>query len=133
MAGLKLFTLATTFILAAAIIVKADAQEDDSEFYIYELLKKALLTEENIFALQHGFYPRDTFTVSEVYFNVKIQVNDIKYKNSTGALTYQDGYYGRSDSIRIMTNTMILQKYIEEFMPYYKSLLIFLSTTCCLF
>ena len=119
MASLKLFSLATTFILTAAIIARADALADRRELYIYKLLKKALLTEDNVFALQHGFYPRDRFTVSEVYFDVNITVNYTNYKNSIGALTYQDDrYYGGSYSIRIMTNTMILQAYIEEFMPY---------------
>ena len=83
MACLKLFTLATTLILAVAITVRADAQKD---YELRKILKDALLTESNIYAMQQAIYPSDSFTVSEVYFNVTVQVKD---KNDTFGTIFQ--------------------------------------------
>ena len=118
MACLKFLALATTLLLAAAaIIVRADFQED--QYKLHKLLEKALLTERNIYTLQQAFYPRDRFTVSEVHFNVTVQVRDIKEEDKYFFQFYNEcDCYKQYFQIRVMTNSMSLQTYIEGFMPY---------------
>ena len=119
MAYLKFLALATTLILAAAAdTVRADFQED--EYELYKLLQEAILTERNMYAMQQAFYPVDSFTVAEVYFNVTVQA---KYINEEEKYYFTFDYYEchcykRHDQIRVVTNSMPLQSYIEGFMPY---------------
>ena len=118
MGCLKFFALATTLLLAAAVIIaRADYQEVEYKFH--KLLEKALLTERNIYTLQQAFYPSYKFTVSEVHFNVTVQVRDIKEEDKYFFLFDNEcDCYKQHYTIRVMTNSMSLQTYIEGFMPY---------------
>ena len=120
---LKFFTLVTTLLLAAAVvIVRSDVQDDD--YKLHKLLEKALLTESNIYAMQQVLYPSYSFEVSEVHFNVTVQVEDFSYDNKNKwyfKFDHECHCYKWNDLIRVMTNSMTLQIYIEGFMPYLRN------------
>ena len=120
MACLKFFTLVTTLLLAAAVItLRSDVHDDD--YKLHNLLEKALLTESNIYAMQRAFYPRDSFEVSEVLFNVTVQVNDFNFGNKNKfyfKFDHECDCYKWNDLIRVMTNSMTSQIYTEKFRTY---------------
>jgi len=122
MALLQFIKLATTVILIAANLARADLLENRSE--IYMILKEALLTNDNVYALRNAFYPSDGTQISKVYIYVTVQVKYIQEGNdsSDGAFTYHSkcDCFERNDSIIVYSNNFeTLPEYINQYQDYF--------------
>jgi len=119
MSLLQFITLATTITLIAANLVGADSPENSSK--IHKLLKEALLTEYNVYALQTAFYPSG-FQISNVDLYVTIQGNNFAQRNdcpSTFTFNSKSGYSETTYIMSISTQDIgELQKYEADFDRY---------------
>ena len=128
MVVLEYFTSATILVVVLSSLATANSCYPFQGCEIYKELRKALLTEDNIYLLQTLFYPSDGSVISEADFQVTVNVQHIINNNN-----YADGAFKadencgcfdvmckcRMDKIHIVsTNSVEIKRYLGVFMLF---------------
>ena len=126
MAVLEYFTSATILVVVLSSLATAYPCYSVQGCEIYKKLKKALLTEDNIYSLQMLFYPSDGSVISEADFQINVNVQHIINDYADGAFKGDkncgccDGMCKcRMDKIHIVsTNSVEIKSYLGVFMLF---------------
>ena len=79
--------------LAVIILVSVHLLGATEESELYQELKDALLTEDNIFRLQQAFYPSDNIMISDVYLYLNVTVENITDSEFSSCLAFHFDKY----------------------------------------
>ena len=99
------------------------------EIELYQELRDALLTKDNIFQLQQVLYPGDSTFISELEISLEVTVESIKENGSSDCLAF---YFNEacecfkrnsfsSDNIQISSYSRNLEAYLSGYMNWLKS------------
>ena len=100
--------------VAVIILVSVHLLGATEESELYQELRDALLTEDNIFKFQQAFYSSD----SKVEFYLNVTVNSIKENKTSlcSAFHYDKSYPSRrSDSVQISSYSKNLEAYLRPY------------------
>ena len=114
--------------IAVIILVSMHLLGATEESELYQELRDALLTKDNIFQLQQAFYPGHSTFISESEINLKVTVKSIKENGSSDCLAF---YFNEAcecfqrnpiifDSLQISSYSRNLEAYLSSYMHMLK-------------
>ena len=116
---------------AVIILVSIHLLGATEESELYQELRDALLTKDNIFQLQQAFYPSDSTIISETEIDLSVTVKSIKENKSSDCLAFyfnedcdcfQRNSFFLFDSILISSYSRSLEAYLSRYINLLKSI-----------